>query len=725
MSRRALSWIDAGIILATAAVTGALYVSYARPGTPTLVVWSCGGNYHSLDAFSRRFERAHDCRVRYTAAPVQYLLEEVAFGGGKPDVLVGRAGPGWQALRKLGKLAEGPDFFAADPYVIITPAGNPAGITGLRDLGEPGVRVAFSPRAMRPKGKCPAHLMGMVASRFFPGLDERWENNAVVADDCGRGLPAAIMRGEADAAIVARSMLAYPGLDPDALEVVPIAVEHLDAMKVCRATIGQCVGVLSGAAQPELARRYRAEMLGEPGREVFEQFGYIHISSPEVRLYDAFLQVFTPTRSPPWQVHLADRLAEEGLVREAVRRYLKVIHTFGPNEFEALCRYRAGELLAAQGRPAAAAQQWRRLIRDYPRRGPNEWGSPVFALLSTGPDLDLQPDEEYVRLARQALRRLPPADRRRRGAAEEPVIAATRISAPCVIDGDPPKNGTRELALAEDLFSVGEYDYATRDYLKVLHLCYPSRHRPEASLRLGACAHLRGRPDLARRQWEWTVEQFPGTDAARRAAAALKLLGADEPRRLETETRCPVAMPPWTPAYDTWAERGMSYGMALYEHDLPLFAFKEMMKLLHGVYRRHRFGPQARYRAGIAAWEAGHPGAGVLQWRICAHRHAESPWGERSRRAIEAVMRSPDLTEAQRAQVEAAAAGPLPAIPARDSPGCWQRCSLAQEFLIAGILDEGQAAMEFLKALTVTRASGGKYDDSMVPVAEEGLRRAL
>ncbi len=723
MSRRTLAWVDIAIIVVVAAVIGGLYVAHVRPGAPTLVVWSCGGNYHSLNAFSKRFEERHGCRVQYTAAPVQYLLEQVAFGDGHPDILVGRAGPGWAALEKLGKLAEPPDFFGADPYVIITPAGNPAGITGLFDLGRPGVRVALATHAMRPKGKCPAHLMGMVAGKFFPGLDERWENNAIAEWRCGRELIEPVVEGAADAAIIAHSMITYPGVDRDALEVVLIEPEHLDAMKICRATMGQCVGVIAEARAPELARRYRDEMLGELGREVFEDYGYIHISSPEVHRYDPFLRIFTPKRMPTWQVRLADRLAEEGLLREAVRRYLKVIYTFGPNEFEAYCRYHIGELLAQQGRTAAAAEQYRRLIRDYPRPGPHEWGSPVFAVLGAGAKLDVKSDDYYVEQARQALRELPASGATGRTATEDVVVALTRIEVPRVVDGDPPKNGTRELALAEDLFLLGEYDFATRDFLKVLHLCYPSRYGPQASLRLGACAWLRGKRTVARKQWEWTVAEFADSDAARRAALALQSF-TDAGQQQPANT-CPVRMPPWEPAYDTWAERGMTYGMALYEHDLPVFAFKEMMKLLHGAYKRNKLGPQARYRAGIAAWEIGHPRAGILQWRICGKKYPQSPWSQRSRKAIEAALEWSELTEEQGAEVEAAVVEPLRPVTGPNKPSCWQRYNLGQEFLSVGILDDEQAALEFLKVVTVSRAAPGEYDESVVPKANECLRRSL
>ena len=40
-----------------------------------LVVWSCGGNYEFLVEYVREFESRESCCVRYTAAPVQYLLD--------------------------------------------------------------------------------------------------------------------------------------------------------------------------------------------------------------------------------------------------------------------------------------------------------------------------------------------------------------------------------------------------------------------------------------------------------------------------------------------------------------------------------------------------------------------------------------------------------------------------------------------------------------------------
>ncbi len=719
MGSRVLGLIDTAIIVVVIVAVVGFYVAEQAPHAETLVVWSCGGNYHALNHFAREFEQRHGVKVRYTAAPVEYLLEQIVAGEGHPDLIVGRAGPGWEALEQVGKLSEGPDSFAADPYVIITPAGNPGGVTGVEDLQRPSVRVAYSPHAMRPKGKCPSHLMGMLDAKVYPSLAERWENNAIERSHCARDLLRLIEQGRADAAIVASSMTRYPGVDAEAIEVVPIPVKHQDMMKSCRGTIGQCVGVLAEAANPEMARRFRDEMLGETGRQVFESFGYIHISSSEIGQWKPFLKTFIPKQMPPWQVLLGDMLADAGIHREALRRYLKVIYTFGPNPQEAYCRYRAGELLAEQGNVQAAIGQWRRLLRDFPRTGPSEYGGRIFAMVCEAPELDIRSDEHYVALARSGIEKLageaaPPQSEPLPGMHSEP---------PMVIDGDPPKNGTREFALAEDLFLCGEYEYATRDYLKVVHLCYSSRYAPQASYKIGLCDWMRGHHDVARRQWRRTIERFPTSTAARDAAAAVQRAGAEE--AVIDIPAAPVEMPAWEPIHDTWPERGMTYGMALYEHRLPLFAFKEMVKLLHGEYGQHEMAAQARYRAGVAAWAAGHPDAAVLEWRLCESRHAGSAWTRQAHEALQAARAWTDLPQGQRAALERALDGPLPSPPKRNKPPCWMRYCLAREFIDVGVLDQGQAALELMKALTVTRASGGKYDTSVVPKAEAELRKLL
>ncbi|MBU0606326.1 MAG: substrate-binding domain-containing protein, partial [Armatimonadetes bacterium] len=364
MSRQKLLAVDISFFAAVALVIAGLAIAYHNPFKRELVVWSCGGNYDGLLAFAQQFEKRHGCRVHYTAAPVEYLLERAVFGTTQPDILVGRAGPGWVALEKVGKVERGPSFFAADPYVIFVASGNPLNIRSLADLGRPGVRVAGARHAMRPKGKCAAHIMEVASRKFHPGLDERWENNMGALGElkCGRGLTEPVMTGRADAAIGYMSVASYPSVR-GRVETVAIHPEYIKPMTSCKATVGQCICVLRGNRHSDLAHRFHDELVGEIGRPTLEQYGYIHISSPAIKPYRFLLrEVQVPRRMPPWQVYLADCLAADGIHREALRRYLTVIHVFGPGEHDAYCQYRVGELLAEQGRVAEAAAQWRRLL---------------------------------------------------------------------------------------------------------------------------------------------------------------------------------------------------------------------------------------------------------------------------------------------------------------------------------------------------------------------------
>lgn len=716
MGKHKLLVADIALLGITAITVGGLALAYHNPAKPALSLWSCGGNYHGLVDFARQFEQRHNCRVHYTAAPVEYLLERAVFGPDQPDVLVGRSGPGWLALSKLGKLERGPTFFAADPYVILVAPGNPCNIRDLVDLGRPGLRIVSSPDAMRPKGKCAGHLMEAADRKFHPGLLERWENNAVGRGlKCGRELTDPIIRGQADAAIGYLSLSMYAGAR-GRVETVAIDPKYIKAMTACKATVGQCVGILRGSRNPDLANSFHDELLGEYGREVLEQHGYVHITSPAVRPYQFLLRgIQVPPRMPPWQVHLADRLAAGGLHREALRRYLTVIHIFGPGPHDAYCRYRVGELLADQGQVHKAVAQWRQVLREFPRPSPQEYNNRALSLLAVGPEVTTEPETYWVARAKERL-----AEVAASSLAEPPDtlpswVPAARLSVPVVTEGDPGKNGTREFALAQDLFLAGDYEFAIRSYLKVLVLNYPSRYMPAASYSLGLCHWMRGDFARAQQQWRQTLQDFPGTEAARDAEVALTALPEGVAGR---EPAAPSPFPPWQPAYDTWPDRGMTYGVALYAHGLPQFAFKEMVKLIQGEYGATSLKPRARYQAGLAVREYGRLDAAARQWRLCLRDYPHSPWARRSEASLKAMVTAGQLTpEALRT--------PLPARPSSSKPECRRRLNIANEFFDAGLVDDEETALEYLKVLTVTRASPGGYDEAVVPQAEARLAQCL
>jgi molybdate transport system substrate-binding protein len=251
---------------------GALGLSF---GGRTIRVWSCGGNYDLLLDFNKWFERESGCRITYSSAPVERLVSLVSAHPRGVDLLVGRSGPGWNELREKGRLAGPPEVFALDTYVIIVAPGNPAGIRGLADLKRPGVRTVYSPRASGPSSTAVQAVLEAADEVVETGIWEGYIRNSVAAYDCGWKVFDAVLEGIADAT-VARLSMTTVSETRGKVEVIPIPVKVMAAMRTAHGAIPQRAAVLADAPEPELAASYLRSLFGDPGRRFCEQHGYVH-----------------------------------------------------------------------------------------------------------------------------------------------------------------------------------------------------------------------------------------------------------------------------------------------------------------------------------------------------------------------------------------------------------------------------------------------------------------
>ena len=252
----------------------------SRLRRPNLVVWSCGGNYDFLREFNRRLEDAAGCRITYSSAPVEHLISVLASRPREVDVLVGRSGPGWSDLQQGGRLAAKPEVFALDPYVIIVPRGNPAGIRSLADLKRSEVKTVYSPTSSGPSGKVVRFLLQAADEVIEPGIYEGYVGNAIEAHDCGWKVFPPVIEGRAHASITRLSMTTVPETRGK-VDVVRIPVKVMAAMKEGHGAIPQRAAALVGGKHPELAADYLEALRGELGLELCGKHGYIHRLSPE------------------------------------------------------------------------------------------------------------------------------------------------------------------------------------------------------------------------------------------------------------------------------------------------------------------------------------------------------------------------------------------------------------------------------------------------------------
>ena len=262
----------------------------SRGRRPELLVWSCGGNYDFLLEFNKRFEQLGDCRIIYSSAPVEHLISVLATRPRGVDVLVGRSGPGWSDLQQRGRLAGKPEVFALDPYVIIVPPGNPAGIGGVADLKRPDVKTVYAPTSSGPSGKVIQFILEAADEVVEPGIWEGYVRNAIEAQDCGWKVFPAVIEGRAHASVTRLSMTTVAETT-GRVDVIPIPVEVMAAMKEGHGAIPQRCALLADGKSPELAGRYTQDLRGELGLNLCAKHGYIHRLSAEAKSYQPLFQM--------------------------------------------------------------------------------------------------------------------------------------------------------------------------------------------------------------------------------------------------------------------------------------------------------------------------------------------------------------------------------------------------------------------------------------------------
>lgn len=700
MSKTLVRRLDAVLVLAIGVAAVSAFVWGAVQRRDALAVWSCGGNYQVLSDYVRRFERGHSCAVNYVAAPVQYLLEMATYGDRMPDAIVGRAGPGWLALKKEGKLSGEPTFFAIDPLVVVVPADNPAGVRGIEDIGRDGVRVSATPHAMRPKSKVPALLMSALDERFYPGIMDAWVRNSIQGGKCGMTLLEPLLSGKADAAVAPSSLVTYPEYRDKPLKLIPIQPKHLLAMKKGRASMPQCAAALNSGHKTALARQF-VEGLADPANaDLLEQHGYLPISSAKAEPFKAMLEINAPKDLAGLLTRLGLLLARFGADDEARRRLLIVIHIGGPSHWDARARYELGRLALESGKPDIARHHWERVCREFPPEGPVEYDSRVLQVGKPIEGLERKPYEHWISLAREGLASLPPERRTRAELLPFPI----RSEPLTVLESDPPKSGKRWLTLGEDHYRAGDPRYAMRDSLKVGTLHHPSPYSADAEYNVGVFQAAMGRIDLAKEQWNRTISEYPGSAAARRAGRALQGV-RDMCTRVVPSL---PEMPSWQERFDTHPLRTMTYGMRLYHHGLPLYAFKEMLKVIHSEAEGTDLAARARYCAGVACMALEWPDAAARQWVLCQRHYRESSWVSKATEALGDLPPSAAPREIAPSRAPEPAKGPAQL-----------HFAIAEEFLAAALFDDDEVLLEYLKVITTAAPA-----DSESPILPNATYKA-
>ena len=99
------------------------------------------------------------------------------MGSATTEVFAGRVLDLARKLREAGKMVcFKPLYFTR--YALVTPKGNPAGISGIQDMAKPGIRIVLVPQASPPGGEAVGGLLKKA------GVLEQAMQNAVIQGSC-------------------------------------------------------------------------------------------------------------------------------------------------------------------------------------------------------------------------------------------------------------------------------------------------------------------------------------------------------------------------------------------------------------------------------------------------------------------------------------------------------------------------------------------------------------
>lgn len=221
-------------------------------GPQQLTVFAAASLAGAFSEIADRFEQAHPgVEVRLSFDGSSGLVDQIA-GGAPADVFASADAPTMDRAVSEGLVAGEPTVFATNELTLITPPGNPAGITGLDD-SLAGTRLVVCADGV-PCGSATRAMASAAGVDLRPVSEE-----SKVTDVRGK-----VTSGEADAGIVyATDALAVA----DEVEQIPIVGAENGPNRYPAA-------VLDRARDPALARQFVDVVTGPDGRAVLAEFGF-------------------------------------------------------------------------------------------------------------------------------------------------------------------------------------------------------------------------------------------------------------------------------------------------------------------------------------------------------------------------------------------------------------------------------------------------------------------
>jgi ABC-type molybdate transport system substrate-binding protein len=249
---------------------------------PDLVLYVSGNYFFAVRGVVDAFEAAHPRyrgNIYYETLPPGLLIEQLEAGGkvtsgnmtwtAKPDVFMAELLASNELVRQ-GKLTGPVVAFATNDLTIMVPAGNPAHITGLADLGRAGLALAMPNPAFEGVARqIRASLVkagGEALAEAVYGAKVR-NGETILTRIHHRQTPLFLMQRLAEGGVTWRSEAIFQ-------EKIGNPIGHVDIPAEQNTLAVYSAALVPDAPHPEAARAWLEFIKSDAAFKVFEQYGF-------------------------------------------------------------------------------------------------------------------------------------------------------------------------------------------------------------------------------------------------------------------------------------------------------------------------------------------------------------------------------------------------------------------------------------------------------------------
>ena len=236
-----------------------------------LTVFAAASLTNAFKAIGTMFEAANDgTTVTFNFAGSDKLAQQIAEGA-PADVFASANRTQMNNVIKSGQVISGTErTFVRNRLVVVYPKDNPGGLTTLKDLAKPGLKIVLANKSV-PVGTYSLDFLGKASKlpEYTAEFSATMLGNVVSYEENVRAVLSKVQLGEADAGIVYTSDIAL-NADQVGQLAIPDDLNTIAAYPIA---------AIKDSKHADLAKKFVDYVLAPEGQEILARYGFIAVTA--------------------------------------------------------------------------------------------------------------------------------------------------------------------------------------------------------------------------------------------------------------------------------------------------------------------------------------------------------------------------------------------------------------------------------------------------------------